>query len=63
MGRPRKADWRQVTLLDDPAPGQHDLPPEIHHEIVSALADLLLAHLHGDAIPTTGEHDESEDQS
>jgi hypothetical protein len=63
MGRPRKADWRQVTLLDDPAPGRPDLPSEIRLDVVRALAELLLAHLHGDVAPTTGERDESEDQS
>jgi hypothetical protein len=63
MGRPRKADWRQVTLLDDAAPERRDLPSEIRPDVISAVADLLLAHLQADATPSTGECDEAEDQS
>jgi hypothetical protein len=63
MGRPRKADWRQSTLLDDAAPERRDLPSEIRPDVLSAVADLLLAHLHADTTPPTGERDESEDQS
>jgi hypothetical protein len=63
MGRRHNAGWRQVTLLNEAGPPQIELPSEIRSDVVSALAELLLAHLSVDTAPDAGERDESEDQS
>jgi len=63
MGRPGKTGWRQGTLLDDGAPPRRALPSEIRLDVVGALAELLLAHLSGDAAPATEKRDEFQDQS
>ena len=63
MGRRHPAAWRQVTLLNEAAPAQVELPSEIRSDAVRALAELLLAHLSVDAAPSLEGLDESEDQS
>jgi hypothetical protein len=63
MGRKHKAGGRQATLLNEAVPVQIELPSEIRSDIVSALAELLLAHLSGDVAPDTEGLDESEDRS
>jgi hypothetical protein len=63
MGRPHNARWRQVTLLNEAVPPPVELPTDIRRDVVSALAELLLAHLSVDAAPGVEAIDESEDRS
>lgn len=58
MGRRYQAGGRQVSLLD--VPPQIELPSEIRSDVVSALAELLLAHL--GVVTAREELNESEDQ-
>jgi len=57
---PHPARWSQASLLDDATPPSVDLPPEIRRDVVSALADLLLAHLAAPAAAAMEERDERE---
>jgi hypothetical protein len=61
MGRPHNARWRQANLLPDTTPPPPvDLPPEIRRNAISALAELVLAHLAATAAADTEERDERE---
>lgn len=63
MGRwPHAARQNQPSLLDDATPPV-GLPPEIRRDAVSALAELLLAHLAVTAAVDPEAHDAREAQS
>jgi hypothetical protein len=60
---PHDARWSQASLLDDAPPPSVDLPPEMRQDAVSALAELLRAHLAAIAAADPEERDEREAES